>query len=234
MNIRVTSWNTFGASISKISEVSKSLISNNHLNILLIQEAGATDSECSQLIGEKNIKIGRKEFKGFFKDDERANNKRCTTGILVEKELYDTAYVKFDSLQIKEIGRPVVFCTLQPDNYSPLYIATIHATASSKVSVKEMNILNDQFGRLARRLDWEWIVMGDFNAPPEKLTTSGIPENNIIHPDEFTHINISDPSKNAILDYAIVSDSLTGLEISCNEYPGTSDHIPIHLDLHCD
>lgn len=231
MNIRITSWNTFGACIGKISQVSGSLISNDRKDILLIQEAGSTDSECAQLIGKKNLTIGRKKFKCLFKDDLRSTNKRCTTGIFVEEDLYSESAVKLDSLQIDGIRRPVVFCTLQPDGYSPLYIATIHATACSRISIKEIDKINKKFKKFSKELGWQWILMGDFNVEPNTLMQEGVPANNIINPDQYTHININDPSKNAILDYAVVSNGLTNLSVNCCEYSGTSDHIPVYLEL---
>lgn len=232
MDIRITSWNTFGSSISKVSQVSGNLISSDRKDILLIQEAGATDSECNQLIGNKSVTIGRKNFKCLFQDDLNAKNKRCTTGILVEEDLYSEAAVKFDSLQINGIRRPVVYCTLQPKGYPPLYIATIHATACSSISKHEIEIINNKFRNLTKQLDWQWILMGDFNVKPDILSQTGVPDENIISPSEFTHVNINNPSKNAILDYAVVSDAFAGdLSVYCGEYSGTSDHIPVYLEL---
>lgn len=232
MIIRITSWNTFGSCISKISSVSGKLISSKRRDILLIQEAGATDNECNELIGSKDITLGNKRFKCFFQDDENAQNKRCTTGILVEEGLWSEATVKFDSLTLSGVRRPVVFCTLQPKGYPPLYIATIHATAYSRISVEEINLINDKFRAIARQVGWQWILMGDFNAEPNLLQKKGIPIANMVYPMENTHINIDDSSKNKILDYAIVSDGLKGnLNAYCLGYFGISDHIPVYLEL---
>lgn len=212
--------------------MSGSLISNDRKDILLIQEAGATDPGSNKLTDIKDVTIGQKNFKCIFQVDSKAQNKRCTTGILVEDDLYSEAVVKFDSLQINGIRRPVVYCTLQINEYPPLYIATIHATACSKISRQEIEIINNKFSNLTKKIGWEWILMGDFNVTPDILSQTGVPNNNIISPSEFTHVNINDPSKNATLDYAVVSDAFVdNLSIYCGEYSGTSDHIPVYLEL---
>lgn len=232
MNVRITSWNACGSGSGKITQNSGDLFSQDRYDILLLQEAGASDGDRNSLIGQKNFKFGQKEFKGFFKDDENATNKRCTTGILVETSLFKDAAISFCSLDILKVRRPIVFCTLVTKNFFTYYIATVHATARSIISKEELDEINSKFSSIKRATGWQWIIMGDFNVSPDILSKNGVPNQNILSPGEFTHINYNDQSQNKILDYAVASNDLANrLSVKCNKCFGTSDHIPVYTEL---
>lgn len=229
MELHVGSWNTFGSSIGKISDAKKFLLTNDQ-NILLIQEAGCKDSYGNVLEGDVNVSIGGIQFKGHFAHDPEARkNYRCTTGILVQESLFSEAAVKVFPVKLTDVRRPLVCCTLWLDKSHCLFLSTIHATADTKTAISELEIITDYFERLRRNAgcEWEWILMGDFNAEPGQLS--------VTDSCKIVKSGYTTQQSGRELDYAIAScvmaDELKIYMGMQNNVPNSSDHYPIFFDL---
>lgn len=228
MKLRIISWNTFGNSFDKISEVSKRLFCHESDvgHIILIQEAGVINPN-----QDGSFKIGRRLFNGCFAEDPNAQtNKRCTTGMLVEKNITLTGAGNPDFVTVGDARRPVLFISLVTEN-TRTYIATIHATANCNVSKIEIPEICEWLDGTAKSLGWNWLLMGDFNIVPSKLKKDEDIKKFIQVPEkcQFTHIGRT----NMLLDYAAVSPSLVDAiaQFNVGEYSGQSDHIPIYIDI---
>ena len=81
MEITIVSWNCQGNSMGTISMSSRAILKKEESHIILLQEAGAMQCKIGTEVSQE---IGRKKYKAFYQEQEDANNKRCTTGILVD------------------------------------------------------------------------------------------------------------------------------------------------------
>lgn len=225
--IRITSWNTQGDALSTIFENMESILPRDRDNILLVQEAGS-------LNGNTVEKFGRVNYRCHFAQHETAKNKRCTTGILVCENYCHNANLYH--INLTEVRRPLVLCQIFLKHFS-LYILTVHATADSSVSkgeieaivkylkchIKEHGNFNDQ-----------WLLMGDFNLPPEQLQTS-----TVISKESALCSGLPTHQSGRQLDYAIVSEGLVRNIKSLNANTGVrrcnmlfnSDHFSIYCEI---
>lgn len=226
--VRITSWNAQGNGIDKISQSYSNILPNGKDNILLLQEAGSTYGG-GNLEGEVNQTFGRTKYKGVFKQHEDADNKRCTTGIMASCDSIRKYYMTIDYVDLDGVNRPVMIATAQFKNFN-LYIATVHATAYYKVSKDEIVCIDAMLEGNAKELEWQYILMGDLNIPPDVLR-SYYPnlQNKIISTGKATLKNGNE------LDYAIASPQLVGKPIKIihgDDYG--SDHYPIYIEFDSD
>lgn len=190
--IRITSWNTQGDALNAISENMESILPRDRDNILLVQEAGS-------LNGNTVEKFGRVNYQCHFAQHENANNKRCTTGILVCENYCHNANLYH--INLAEVRRPLVLCQIFLKDFS-LYIATVHATAHYSVSKREIEAIV-RYLKCDIKDNDQWILMGDFNLPPEQLlTSSDISKESVLCSGLPTHQSGSQ------LDYTIISQGL--------------------------
>ncbi len=229
MQVCITSWNTQGDGINKISQSISSFMNSKLNNIFLIQEAGKVEYPGVLC----NVNFGKQNFQGLFCEQNDAINKRCTTGILV-KDSIKAKFFCYDGMG----ERPIVCAVIQYT--APKYgeareciIATVHLTANSQKSVGELIDMNIAFRE--QFPDSDWLIMGDMNCPPDEINVSEtLVPINIVPPDSPTH------QSGKIFDYAIVSDTLkgkVGLFVGGVNDPSfvpiDSDHFPVSciLDL---
>lgn len=226
--IRITSWNTQGDALSKVSEHIGSILPRDRDNILLIQEAGS-------LNGYRLEMFHREKYQCYFAQQESAKNKRCTTGILVCDNC-SRYNVDLYHINLRSVKRPLVFCHIYLKYFS-LFIVTVHATACSYVSRNEIKAIVDHLQWLTQELgnsNDQWILMGDFNLPPQQLLTGvEISKACVLYPRCQTH------QSGRQLDYAIVSEKLarnikaqnakTGIRRHNTLYE--SDHFSIYFDI---
>lgn len=229
------SWNTQGDGLNKLSNEYSNLLSNNHDNIIMIQEYGNPE-KVNELIAKTVEYFGRKagdyhSFRVDYAKEDGSKNFRCTTALFVENgytgvEFYTlpTDYPTNHKINGIDIKRPVVYCRCQwgQEEY---YFGTVHLTACPSVAKTQLKTIYDEFKKMLHGK--KWIIMGDFNCEP-KQTDPQIRS-------EISYTNISTHEHGKILDYAIFSDALTG-QIDVNKggargdsfVPATSDHWPIH------
>lgn len=225
--IRITSWNTQGYSLRKIFENSDIILPKSRDNILLIQEAGS-------LNGDMMLKFGRVNYQCHFAQHETANNKRCTTGILVCENYH--CNVNPYHINLRDVRRPLVFCQIFLKHFS-LYIVTVHATAYSSVSKREIESIVKYLECYVKEhgnFNTQWILMGDFNLSPSQLINSeNVSKENILCSRLPTH------QSGRQLDYAIVSEGLARKIKSLNVNTGVyrcntlfeSDHFSIYFEI---
>lgn len=243
MILNVVSWNTQGSAVAKIIPAQKYLFVDKAIgadgkiddakNIILIQEAGTANIPTAGA-----IKFGRRNFLGYFAEQEGAINKRCTTGIFAEEELIDPRVTQFGTIAVKRPAqspdsktskepRPVVKMQLSVGAYS-FILATVHATAYMPIARGEIKYIMDTLD--AEKMDW--ILMGDFNCPPSMLASEGVAVNRMAVTEEHTHI------KGHWLDYAVFSKDFIdrikvkrGLPGYPDYLPADSDHYPVYFQL---
>ena len=188
--IRITSWNAQGNALLKISENRYSILPSDRDNILLVQEAGSRN-------GYTVEKFGRVNYRCHFAQHETADNKRCTTGILVCENYCSN----LKPINLPDVRRPLVSCKILLKHFS-LYIVTVHATAHYSVSKREIEAIV-RYLKCDIKDNDQWILMGDFNLSPEQLlTSSDISKESVLCSGLPTHQSGSQ------LDYAIISQGL--------------------------
>lgn len=231
--VRITSWNTQGDAINKISGNYNNIMPNTTSglcqeeinNIILIQEAGATYGMRIPLKGKITQTYGRTVYNGFFSQHVTAANKRCTTGIMASEKAMDSYYMDIFDIKPEAVRRPVVIAIAQ-FKYFSLYIATVHATANHHVSGGEIKSIFDTIQKNAKDLNWKFLIMGDFNITPSELMHSeNIPSTNIICTGRPTQLGGNE------LDYAVASPELAAnihMELGTNF---CSDHFPVYIEF---
>ncbi len=232
MQVCITSWNTQGDGINKISQSISSFMNSKLNNIFLIQEAGKVKNPGVLC----NVNFGKQNFQGLFCEQNGAINKRCTTGILVKDSIGAIGATLF---YYRGMGKRPIVCASIPymdkedGEARECIIATVHLTANSQKSVHELIDMNIAFRE--QFPDSDWLIMGDMNCPPDEINVS----------ETLVPINIKCPGRpthqsGKIFDYAIVSDALKGkVELFVGGgndqsfVPDNSDHFPVSciLDL---
>ena len=152
--IRISSWNAQGGFREK-SQLLDFLLSSTEPNILLIQEQGTIGGTGYQI--NENFCIGDTRYKCIcLCPDPFAKMDGCTTAIMVEDKLLP--HIKDIGYKENSTGRPMCYVKLA----SGVMIATIHATANSEISIREVKKMISKLDQD----DSDWIFMGDFNSSP--------------------------------------------------------------------
>lgn len=199
-------------------------------HIMLIQEAG-TQIAYDRLIGKViGIEFGRKIFDGFFVPPLDVKNMRCTTGILIDRDVCSQwgAY-QFDYVYDENIARPIVCCDFKIDG-EILRIATIHATARENIAVEEIKkvcyMLNAWQENLA--LKSKWILMGDLNQCTDSL-------DGYISDYNVNRISMDTPTHQGgrALDHALFSENypIEDVQLCTPDHFMGSDHIPVYIEI---
>lgn len=225
MEITIVSWNCQGDSIGTISKSSGAILKKEESHIILLQEAGAMQCKIGTEVSQE---IGKKKYKAFYQEQEDANNKRCTTGILVDQMIANEFDARFLSESIDGVRRPLVICQLNI-NGKLLYVATIHATANQKDSEDEIKVICKTLIDICSRLTASWILMGDMNhnAADMQEVLESYPCS-VIAPDSFTQ------KSGGTLDYAIVANNIVqyiNLPIEVDSVLRGSDHFAVKMRL---
>lgn len=226
MKIMITSWNCQGDSLGTVSQSAGSIIRPGDLNIILIQETGALGEKAEKII---NVEIAGNPYKAYFVEQEDADNKRCTTGMLVDARLWGSYITVMDKCGFEHVRRPLVFCIINLDG-TLLYISTIHATANNRVSKNEIKQICASWNKTCRATDNCWVLMGDMNCDADELVIKDACK---IAPDEPTQ------RSGGILDYAIVSPDLEpyvasfrgNTRVWVDEAYRNSDHLAVKIRL---
>lgn len=232
------SWNTQGKGRSKLSGAYSELLSRNNDNIIMIQEFGNPNQFDSKLISNGSIihtvdSFGRDfgEYHIFnvcLVEQINCENKRCTTALFIEDSytILECGIFPVDrNIEGINFKRPALCCRCQRGNEQYIF-GTVHLTAHDSVAAMQLNEIYWGFRGLYQRGE-KWIIMGDFNCPPEKFDPNGLLN--------ISHTNSATQWSGNKLDYAIFSDSLRG-RIRVNKggvrgnpiISGDSDHWPIH------
>ncbi len=155
--VMINCWNAQGGSRDKIQYLAP-MISAAYGNILVLQEEGVPGNTGYEE-GETVI-IDRTEFICLeAKIDMTAVNLRCSTAILVEKELWP--HIVAVNQYAPAVQRPLCYVDLA----AGVRIATVHATAYAPTAIPEVK----------GYIEWldensppnGWILAGDFNSQPE-------------------------------------------------------------------
>lgn len=223
MEITIVSWNCQGDSIGTISKSSGAILKKEESHIILLQEAGSMSVSGKQ----DPVTIAGKNYTAYYKEQNDAENKRCTTGVLVDKIIEKEYAAKLYSKSITGVRRPLVICQLSI-NGKLLYVATFHATANQKVSDGEIKLICNDLINISSRLTASWILMGDMNhkaAPMQKVLESY--PCSVIAPDSFTQ------KSGGTLDYAIVADDIVQYInlIWVDKEFRESDHLAVKIRL---
>lgn len=227
--VRITSWNAQGNGIDKISQSYSNILPNGKDNILLLQEAGSTYGWNKSLSGNISQSFGNTDYRGYFVPPKDAKNNRCTTGIMASVDSLNTYSMGFFKIEPFEVNRPIVIATAQFKNFY-LYIVTVHATAEHHVSGPEIEYITDKLGKNAKKLGWQYLIMGDFNITPQEFIDQYSEfRDNVIYTGTQTQKSGNE------LDYAIASSQLIAenIEISHGDDYG-SDHYPIYIEFDSD
>lgn len=223
MEITIVSWNCQGDSIGTISKSSGAILEERESHIILLQEAGSMS-----VSGKKDlVNIAGKYYTAYYKEQNGAENKRCTTGVLVDKTIEKEYAAKLYSKSITGVRRPLVICQLNI-NGKLIYVATFHATANQNVSDGEIELICNDLIKICSGLTAFWILMGDMNHEAdhmqEVLKGSSC---RVIAPDSFTQ------KSGGTLDYAIVANNIVQYINSLwvdNEFR-ESDHLAVKIRL---
>lgn len=243
----VHSWNMQGEGNTKIKNRTPQM-----RDILLLQETGAPN--------DKGFMPGN-EYNGYrcilSKCDPAAKNKRCTTSILVSKDIEDMVTEKgaYSVTNGKNrVTRPLLYI-----NYEDVYIYTYHATANISSSIAEMKYILRQMYKFKNKY---WMIMGDFNVIPTMLCDRMETVNNIkkgaahvrlltinfvttSRPKRFQFYLLSSRrntqgagARKRLFDYALVSKAIVEDNI-CDGYvrnrlQTNSDHNEIGLTINTD
>lgn len=224
MCIIITSWNCQGGSAAKLAASRGSILTGDD-NILLLQEVGSLDDK--YILRENLQTVGKTKYRTYYAEQENVKNKRCTTGVLVADNIATTYAVKFNSVKLGDVGRPLVYCILSV-NGKLLYISTIHATANHHVSPDEIGRICEYWERVCKGTQNEWILMGDMNANPHELPDEL--RSYIIAPNEPTQ------KSGGTLDYVLASKEIQdyflpydGKNIRVDSAYRDSDHLAIQI-----
>lgn len=227
MLVNITSWNTRGNSIARTSEACGSILREDMPNIVLIQEGGNVERFHESF----PVSLGRHNFNAYYFEQPDAEIYKCTTGILTETP-FSVNFMAYEGMG----KRPIVCaCTVVSDQKGSreYIIATVHLTAAEGIAGEELIDMNLAFNHQFPGKNW--LIMGDFNCPPDKLDLSDSPI-----PVHIAVSNSPTHESGKTFDYAIFSDSLKGrvsLQMGgANDkgfVPASSDHFPVYcmLDL---
>lgn len=152
----INCWNAQGGSRDKIQYLAP-LISAAYGNILVLQEEGVPGN--TGFAEGETVIIDSTEFICLgAKIDETAQNLRCSTAILVEKEL--KPHIVAVNQYAPAVQRPLCYVDLA----AGVRISTVHATAYAPTAIPEVKGYIEWLDRNSPPNGW--ILTGDFNSQP--------------------------------------------------------------------
>jgi len=219
--IKIISWNVNGGIKEKAHEI-KQLIYTNQCDIILVQEAKATQEEA------KEIRSIFKPFKSIMSLDE----KRRHGNIIIMKK--DLAKYKLNTLKSQVAPSDAIYTTLAIRGYL-LSIANIYLSSHRTKHHNEHRerIIEETNQYFTNNDSSIYLCMGDFNLNFRKEVARAIPIKSLC---EFHNLKIhflDEPTHNRgnFLDYAICSKEFEQ-KFEVLHYGFTqSDHEPIRITI---